>query len=175
MSCALKEPWSLEAGPRLFRARTRKPGILIADDVNLILVLLKLELEQRGFRVWLAGGGADAVTLYEQDHGDIDLVLLDVQMPGLDGPRTLAALREIDPDLLACFMTGGAGGYTLGDLARLGALGVFGKPFRAEKVADFLERLFAPALPDAVEAEPPLLTCWMGEEASPSHARPPRK
>lgn len=174
MPCALKEPWSREAGPLPFPAPTRRPGILIADDVHLILVLLKLELEQRGFRVWLAGDGADAVALFEQDHGDIDLVLLDVQMPGLDGPRTLAALREIDPDFLACFMTGGAGKYTMADLARLGAIGVFGKPFRTESIADFLERLFAAALPAPAEAEPAFVT-WWEEGASPSHARPPRK
>ena len=58
--------------------------------------------------MWLAVDGDDALDLYQRHRAEIDLVLLDVQMPGLDGPRTLDALREFDPDVLACFMTGSA-------------------------------------------------------------------
>jgi CheY-like chemotaxis protein len=111
--------------------RPRQPGVLIADDMGLILTLLKFALEKDGFAVWLAVDGDDALDLYRRHRTEIDLVLLDVQMPGLDGPRTLDALRRFDPDVLACFMTGDADPYTRSDLLARGAARVFAKPFVA--------------------------------------------
>jgi CheY-like chemotaxis protein len=119
----------------------RNPGILVADDTEAILGLLKFELEAYGFAVWLAVDGHDALECYSHHADEIDLVLLDVQMPGLDGPSTLAALRQLNPDLPACFMTGGSGDWTDEELSACGALSVFHKPFRLGEIARFLERL----------------------------------
>jgi CheY-like chemotaxis protein len=47
--------------------------------------------------VWLAAGGQEALDLYQRHREAIDVVLLDVRMPGLDGPQTLAALRALNP------------------------------------------------------------------------------
>src|SRR5262249_58605364 len=49
----------------------RNPGILIADDMGLILTLLKFELEACGFTVWLAVDGDDAVDLYRRNHEEM--------------------------------------------------------------------------------------------------------
>jgi CheY-like chemotaxis protein len=117
----------------------RKPGILIADDMALILTLLKFELEARGFSVWLAVDGDDALDLYRRHRGEIDLVLLDVNMPGLDGPHTLAALQRLNPKVIAGFMTGGAGCYTEENLRERGAVCIFHKPFSFAEVADLLQ------------------------------------
>jgi CheY-like chemotaxis protein len=119
----------------------RKPGILIADDMQSILTVLKCSLESRGFNVWLAMDGDDALDLYRQYRQEIDLVLLDVQMPGLNGPQTLVHLRRLDPDLVACFMTGNSGAYTEEELLECGVSCVFNKPFRPVEVADLLQRL----------------------------------
>jgi CheY-like chemotaxis protein len=123
------------------RAIPRNPGILIADDKALILTLLKLELEPRGFTVWLAVDGDDAIDLYRRNRTEIDLVLLDVQMPGLDGPHTLVALQRLDPDVLACFMTGNSGAYTDDNLLERGAACVFSKPFLIAELVQYLQRL----------------------------------
>ena len=56
-------------------------------------------------------------------------------MPGLDGPATLLALRELDPSLPCCFMTGETGGQTPADLLALGARCVFLKPFGLDELA----------------------------------------
>jgi two-component system OmpR family response regulator len=119
----------------------RNPGILIVDDMEFILRLLKFELEPRGFNVWLAVDGDDALDLYRRNGAEIDLVLLDVQMPGLDGPHTLAILQRFDPDVRACFMTGNSGTYTEEDLLERGAACVFNKPFRTDDVAQYLQNL----------------------------------
>jgi CheY-like chemotaxis protein len=126
-------------------AIARKPGILIADDMALILTLLKFELEPRGLAVWLAVDGDDALDLYRRHRNDIDLVLLDVRMPGLDGPQTMAALQRLNPDVVVCFMSGDFGTYTKEELLDRGAAWIFSKPFRPVEVADLLQ-LVASAL-----------------------------
>ena len=66
------------------------------------------------------------------------MVLLDVRMPGMDGPQTLASLQRIDPAVVCCFMTGHAGGYTADGLLALGAVRLFEKPFRLDDMAQAL-------------------------------------
>ena len=124
-----------------FGVSPRNPGVLIVDDKALILTLLKFELEPRGFSVWLAVDGDDALDLYRRNRAEIDVVLLDVQMPGMDGPHTLTALQEIEMDVLACFMTGAFGAYSEEELLERGAACVFIKPFRASDVARSLNDL----------------------------------
>jgi DNA-binding response OmpR family regulator len=97
--------------------------------------MLGVGMRSHGFAVWLAGSGREAIELYRAHRDEIDVVLLDVKMPGLDGPGTLAALREIDPSVRCCFMTGDPGHYTPRMLVDLGAVIVFEKPFRPGEVA----------------------------------------
>jgi DNA-binding NarL/FixJ family response regulator len=56
---------------------------------------------------------------------------MDVQMPESDGPATLAALREQDPQVRCCFMSGDLGDHTEDGLRRLGTGEVLHKPFSA--------------------------------------------
>jgi len=121
----------------------RNPGILIVDDMSSMLTLFRIELESRGFTVWLAADGSSAVELYRRRREEIDLVLLDVQMPDPDGPLTLAALRRVDPGVVACFMTEVPGNYTEEELLARGAVCTFTKPFRSADVARFLQALVA--------------------------------
>jgi CheY-like chemotaxis protein len=134
-------------------ASPRNPGILIADDMGLMLTLLKLELEPRGFNVWLAVDGDDALDLYRRHRSQIDVVLLDVQMPGLDGPHTLEALQRCNPDVVACFMTANSSIYSEEDLLERGAACVFNKLCRPAEVVNWLQMLQkGPACPLPIPA-----------------------
>ena len=77
-------------------------------------------------------------------------------MPGRDGVSTLAALRELDPQIRACFMTGDAGRYTEQNLLDLGALTVFRKPFCLGELAAQLVSLTTPDRPFRRRAGSPL-------------------
>jgi CheY-like chemotaxis protein len=123
------------------RAAARSPGILIVDDTAFILTLLKFEMESRGFNVWIAVDGDDAVDLYRRHREQIDVVVLDVQMPGLDGPQTLEAIQRLNPDVVACFMSGNVGPYTPEQLHARGAVMIFAKPFHTAVVADLLQKV----------------------------------
>jgi CheY-like chemotaxis protein len=107
----------------------RRPEALVVDDERVLRTLLEHALRRQGFTVRLAAGGQEAAEAYRQHHDTIDIVLLDVHMPGLDGPATLAALRQIDPHVRCCFMSGDTSGPVEATLLALGAARVFPKPF----------------------------------------------
>ncbi|MBL8798633.1 MAG: response regulator [Planctomycetia bacterium] len=117
------------------------PGVLVVDDEPAIRQLLQMSLEVQGFQVWAAAGGAEAVELYRAQRAAIGVVLLDVIMPGLDGPRTLQALEACDPEVCCLFMSGNLGDYSEQELLRRGARGLVRKPFVLEDLATRLRRL----------------------------------
>ncbi len=132
-----------------------RPGVLIVDDTEGVRRVIGAGLSLHGFTVWLAADAKEAVETYRAHHSSIDVVLLDVQMPDRDGPRTLMDLRTVNPDLVAVFMTGSAGHYTQQNLLDLGALAVLQKPFRMGELAIQLTALTTPIgrsddLPDAL-------------------------
>jgi CheY-like chemotaxis protein len=107
----------------------RRPEVLVVEDEPAVLKMLDVALRHYGFCVWCAANASEAVHLLEQQKGTVDVALLDVQMPGVDGPKTLAALRTIKPDLPAVYMSGSTGSYSVDDLLRTGAVRVLQKPF----------------------------------------------
>jgi CheY-like chemotaxis protein len=128
----------------------KAPGILVIDDEEPIRRLLQIVLQRQGFDVWLAADGRQAVKLYDRFRSQIDLVLLDVRMPGLDGSQTLEALRQLNPDLCCCFLTGHAGQYTEQQLRQRGAVRVFAKPFAVAELATALWKVALQSVrPDA--------------------------
>jgi CheY-like chemotaxis protein len=121
----------------------RPPGVLVVDDEESVRSLLVLTLPRFGFRVWAAAGGAEALSLFQAHAGQIDAALLDVMMPGQDGPAVLRALRGLAPALPCCFMTADAGKYGPDGLLALGAAHVFIKPFLLPDLAAVMRGLCA--------------------------------
>jgi CheY-like chemotaxis protein len=115
--------------------------VLVVDDDPSVRILVQLCLERNGFDVWLATGGRGAIPLYQKHRDRIDIVLLDVRMPDLDGPQTLAALRALNPGIRACFMSGDTGAYRPEDLGQYGAAYFIAKPFRLGDLANVLRSM----------------------------------
>lgn len=129
--------------PQVRGTPARPWGVLVVDDNEAVRAFLEVGLRASGFAVWLAADGYEAVLVYGEHGAAIDLLLLDIRMPGRDGPETLAALRAHAPDLPCCFMSGDTGHYTEEELLGFGALGVLGKPFRLGEVITQLRRQIA--------------------------------
>jgi two-component system OmpR family response regulator len=123
------------------RQPCEKPGVLVVDDDRLVRIMVQLGLERNGFEVWLARNGREAIDLYRAHRENIGIVLLDVRMPGLDGPQTLEALRELDPEVLACFMGGNTDACEPDALVQRGAVYVIIKPFLLADLANILRLL----------------------------------
>jgi CheY-like chemotaxis protein len=120
-------------------------GVLIVDDDPAIRDVVHYGMRRRGFTAWTADDGPGAVEWFRDHHEQIDMVLLDVRMPGLDGPATLAELQKVQPALRCCFMSGDLGGYSEAELLALGAEKVFHKPFLVSDVAESVVNLVGSA------------------------------
>lgn len=92
-----------EGEPRAGSGARRPPGgratreILVVEDEEEVREVTRAVLESRGFRVIAAADGAEGVALLADRLGRVDLCLVDMGLPRMDGPATLRALRRIDP------------------------------------------------------------------------------
>jgi len=80
--------------------------ILLVDDEQSIREVARATLEACGYLVMVASEGTEAISLYVQNKGKIDLILLDMVMPIMDGEATIRALRKIDPDVCIVHVSG---------------------------------------------------------------------
>jgi len=103
--------------------------------------ILYVVLRKEGFTVWLAADGLEALEVFRKYHESIGIVLLDIRMPRLDGPGTLTALRQLDPEVRYCFMSGDLGQYTEANVRDSGAGPVLPKPFRLEELTHRVRQL----------------------------------
>jgi CheY-like chemotaxis protein len=125
--------------------RVHRPGVLLVDKDEEARDALDQGLRQEGFAVWSASATRAALELYQCHRHEIDFVLMEVCMPAMDGPQTLAVLQKINQDIRCCFMTSGyTGTYTEEELLALGARALLNKPFDAGEVAHLLGRLLGP-------------------------------
>jgi len=106
--------------------------LLIADDEPNIRKTLARVLSLEGYHLLQAGNGREALECLRQNA--VDLVLLDVLMPELDGLQALGALREEQPDVPVIMMSGHATIESAVQATRLGALDFLEKPLSTDKL-----------------------------------------
>ena len=119
-----------------------KPGrdILLVEDEETILVATADMLQELGYEVLLARNGREALDLHAQAQGSVGLVLLDLNMPVLNGEETYRALRLVDPQVKVLLCTGAAGSPAHGNWNQ-GMAGTLRKPYRFEDLRDAVEAL----------------------------------
>ena len=113
--------------------------ILLVDDEISIAETTSMMLENMGYRVYMVGNGHDAVQIYRQRHEEIDLVLLDLILPGLSGAKTFAALREINPQVRVLLCSGYCLAGEADEVMKSGCHGFIQKPFRINHLCREIE------------------------------------
>lgn len=83
---------------------TAKIRVLIVDDEDRFRETTAAILERRGFEVQAVASGTEAIAAIKKDK--IDVVVLDLRMPGMDGNAALREIRKIKPDIAALMLTG---------------------------------------------------------------------
>ncbi len=115
--------------------------ILIVDDHESIWDFLIEALQNLGYSVILAENGLDAVEIYRENPKQIDLVLLDMIMPELNGYEAFKQIREIDPEAKVLLSSGFVGGEEVQELLDNGAKGFLAKPHRIPAIAAEIRRI----------------------------------
>jgi len=117
-----------------------RPCILVVDDEPQLLRLLTFSLRRDGFDVFPAASAQDAIDLYSKNYAKLDAVLMDVNLPDIDGRSTVEILREFNPDVLCCFITGSTSRSSEEKLLEGGTL-LLQKPFVASEASRILRHL----------------------------------
>jgi PAS domain S-box-containing protein len=138
------EKKALEERPAASKTLKGSETILLVDDEPAVLAVSKKILESLGYTVHGAGNGQEAIAFYREMKNDIDLVILDVIMPGLSGSEAFDRIRELNPSVKVILSSG----YSLEGQAQQimdrGCRGFIQKPFDiarlSRKVREVLEK-----------------------------------
>ena len=109
--------------------------VLVVDDEESVGIFLAIALAEAGFTVATANDDQSALTSFRAKPADV--LMIDLQMPGMDGPATLQKLRTIDARVPCCFMSGDTGSYSPRQLID-GRVVFLLKPFEARQVVQKL-------------------------------------
>ncbi|RJP22436.1 MAG: response regulator [Deltaproteobacteria bacterium] len=115
-----------------------KGTVLLVDDEQSLCALGARMLEHLGFHVLTASDGREAVDLYRKRPGEIDLVLMDLTMPHMDGGEAFGELRRINPDIRVILSSGYSRDDVAGRFAGKNLAGVLQKPYTIAKLTEAL-------------------------------------
>ncbi len=124
--------------------------VLLIDDDEAVLEVTTLMLERAGLKVLSAGDGRNASAMFRRASADIDLVMLDINMPGMDGTATCEEIRSIRPDIPVLFCSGRSHREGAARIAGQRGAGFLQKPF----TFDTLIAKIAEVLRDASPSRP---------------------
>ena len=112
--------------------------VLLVDDEDMIIDVSREILNALGYKVLSARSGKEAVEIYESNKDSVDLIILDMVMPGMGGGETYDKLKEINPDIKVLLSSGySINGQITGVLER-GCKAFIQKPF---SIKDFSRKI----------------------------------
>ena len=115
-----------------------RPSILIVDDDEVIQETLLDVLKKRGYDIFLAGSGKEALETIKKNI--IDLVLLDMRLPDVDGLDVLKKVKELDSEILVIMMTAYSDIQTAVAAMKSGAYHYINKPFELDELKLLIEK-----------------------------------
>ena len=106
--------------------------ILVCEDEDVIRDFVVINLKRAGYDVCDVGCGEDALRVFEEEHGNFDIVLLDIMMPGIDGFTVCKKLREKSSTIGIIMLTARTQEMDKGSGLMFGADDYITKPFNME-------------------------------------------
>ncbi len=104
-------------------------GLMVVDDEEGVRRSLKRVLERDGYRIVLAKNGEEALSIIRSDGKDIETVISDYRMPGMDGLETLIEIGRMNPEITRIMLTGYATMASAIEAVNEGIDGFLTKPF----------------------------------------------
>ena len=119
--------------------------VLLIDDEEIVLKVTKRMLERIGLKVLTASSGAEGVEVFQENHGEIACIILDMAMPGMDGESTFSHLRQVEPEVPVVFSSGYNQDEAFDRLSGRGANAFLQKPFEPARLYETLKNVFVEA------------------------------
>jgi two-component system, NtrC family, nitrogen regulation response regulator NtrX len=120
-------------------ANGHEPTVLVVEDDEDTRFAMSQVLAQEGYLVLTAATGHDAIATLREPLSRIDVVLLDVHLPDVNGTELCSRLRELYPDLPVVVCSGEADSEEIAELVRLGAIRYFRKPVTVDELLSTVE------------------------------------
>ncbi|MEI6128273.1 MAG: sigma-54 dependent transcriptional regulator, partial [Pseudomonadota bacterium] len=117
----------------------KNPVILLVDDEDSIVASLRGGLEDDGYIVITASDGMKALDIVKSNA--VDMVFLDIWLPGMDGLEILKAIKEFDGAIEVVIMTGHGTVNTAVQAVKQGAFDFLEKPFSLDTVLDIIKKI----------------------------------
>jgi two-component system, cell cycle sensor histidine kinase and response regulator CckA len=115
--------------------------ILLVDDEDMIIEVGGSMLTKLGYRVLVAKGGRQAIDMVQMKGKDIDLVILDLVMPDIDGGRTFDLIRDIYPSMPVILSSGYSLNGRANEIMQKGCNGFIQKPFNISDVSQKIRKI----------------------------------
>jgi signal transduction histidine kinase/CheY-like chemotaxis protein/HPt (histidine-containing phosphotransfer) domain-containing protein len=132
----------VEAIPDASEEDLRGEGVvLVVDDDDFVLRAACVGLEGFGYTAIPAQGGRRAIELFHERAHEIDLVVIDLAMPGMSGAQTLRALRAVQPDVAVLVSTAYAPREAASESDLGGVAGFLQKPYEPRQLASEVKRI----------------------------------
>jgi CheY-like chemotaxis protein len=112
--------------------------VLLVDDEAMVVEVGRPMLEKLGYRVLEANGGHEALRVYREKQSTIDIVVLDMIMPDLNGGETFERLKEIDPEIKVLLSSGYSINGQAQRIIERGCKGFIQKPFNLRELSNKL-------------------------------------
>jgi DNA-binding response OmpR family regulator len=132
----------LEADLATDVAKHQPTVLLVEDDENTLFAMNEL-LTREGYLVLTAASGHDAIGMFQQPLSPIDLVLLDMRLPDVEGVALGSRIRELRPMLPILAFSGKADPEEVATLVKLGAVCYLRKPIGADELLLAIEKALA--------------------------------
>ncbi|MFO7948233.1 MAG: PAS domain S-box protein [Armatimonadota bacterium] len=122
---------------------TGSETLLLVEDHDMVRQNLGRLISNLGYTVIEAKTGREALDIYQDRYREIDTVLLDINMPEMNGVETFEKLRAVSPAVTGLFITGFVNGEYVPNGTPEGIMGTLRKPFTISKLSRSLRRLIS--------------------------------
>ncbi|MFZ0390933.1 MAG: response regulator [Calditrichia bacterium] len=129
-----EQPLKMERQKNISNTVKRQPTVLVVDDEYNIRTMMREIMEMSGLKVYTAGNGREGVELYRKYKDEIDLVILDMLMPVMDGRAAFKHIHTLNPKQKVFIISGYSQKEDLDDLLAKGAVGFMRKPFQVKEI-----------------------------------------
>lgn len=124
-------------------SRHRPKTILLVDDEEMIIEPIGLLLEELGYHVISAGCGEHAIDIIEKNKNQIDLIILDMLMPGMNGHETFHRIRAVKPHVPVLLASGYSYDGQIEKMTQDGCNGFIQKPYRITQLQPKIEEILS--------------------------------